>query len=347
MKRHSRRGLTAILALCAALLAPSLPLLAQGDAAPAKGPKAVVAEPMKDVGTVPTGEKIVQDFMIRNEGTAPLEISKVQPACGCTVAEFDKTIAPGATGKVHAAVDTKTFTGPIAKGVSVFTNDPANPQIQLTIKATVEPYIIAKPGYARFSVVKGEPKLGEIVQTLWANDGAPFKVLKVDSPIPGLETSFREATESERRPEGKGTQWRIEVKLTEQAPVGPLAEYINVITDHPKQKAVEIPVTGFVRPVLAATPPVADFGKVEVKEPLTRSLNLRNFATEPINVTSVEGNIKGIEAKLEPLQAGREYQVRVTLKPELAKGPFAGKLIVRTDSPKVPVLQVDLKGTVL
>jgi hypothetical protein len=347
MKRHSSRGLTAILALCAALLVPSLPLLAQGDAAPAKGPKAVVAEPMKDVGTVPTGEKIVQDFAIRNEGTAPLQITEVRPACGCTVAEFDKTVAPGATGKVHAVLDTKTFTGPISKGVSVFTNDPANPQIQLTIKATVEPYIISKPGYARFSVVKGEPNLGEIAQTLWANDGAPFKVLKVDTTIPGVVTSFREATEAERRPEGKGAQWRIAIKLTEQVQVGPLADYVNVYTDHPKQKMVEIPVSGFVRPILAATPPVADFGKVEVKEPLTRSLNLRNFATEPINVTKVEGDIKGIEAKLEPVQAGREYQVRVTLKPELAKGPFAGKLLVHTDSPKIPVLQVDLKGPVL
>ena len=114
MQRHVK---TAILALCAALLVAAS-VLAAGK------PKAVVVEPIKDTGTVAKGEKIVQDFLIRNDGDAVLEITSVQPACGCTVAEFDKTVAPGQTGKVHTVLDTATFNGPIAKGVSVFTNDP-------------------------------------------------------------------------------------------------------------------------------------------------------------------------------------------------------------------------------
>lgn len=343
MKRHSRRGSTAILALCAALLMPYLPAVAQ-DAAK---PKAVIAEAIKDAGTVPKGERITHDFVIRNEGAGPLQITDVRPACGCTVAEFDKTIAPGKSGAVHTVLDTSTFAGPIAKGVTVFTNDPANPQLQLTIKAKVEPYVIARPGYARFAVVQGEAKQGEIIQTLFATDGAPFSVLKVESSLPGLTTSFREAAQAERREEGEGKQWRVEMKLANSAPVGPLASYVSVHTDHPRQKIVQIPVTGFVRPVLAATPPVADFGRVEVKQPLSKALNLRNFASEPIKVTGIEENIPGIDAKLEALEEGREYQVRLTLQPELAKGPFSGKLLVRTDSPKIPLLQVDVKGTVL
>lgn len=351
MKRHSSLGSTAILALCAAI-AGMLIASPQGraqDAAKPAGPKAVVAEPMKDAGTVPTGEKITHDFTIKNEGVAPLTITSVRPACGCTVAEFDKTVAPGKTGSVHTVLDTSTFVGPISKAVTVYTNDPANPEIQLTIKAKVEPFIIAKPGYARFSVVQAEPRQGQIAQTLWANDGAPFAILKVESPMPGLSVTFREAAEAERRPEGKdkGKQWRVEMKLANDAPVGPLANYVSIHTNHPRQKVVEIPVTGFVRPVLAATPPVADFGKVEVKESLTKALNLRNFATEPINVTGIEDDMPSVDAKLEPVEAGREYLVRLTLKPEMGKGPFAGKLIVRTDSPKVPMLLVDVKGVVL
>ncbi len=112
---------------------------------------------------------------------------------------------------------------------------------------------------------------------------------------------------------------------------------MTVHTNHPKQKIVQIPVSGFVRPVVAITPPVADFGKIELKEPLKKALNIRNFATEPIKVTSVDPNLpKGIDAKLETLEEGREYQVRIILNPDLAKGPFLGKLVIHTDSPKVP-----------
>lgn len=340
MKRHSSLALAAILALCL-VASPALPLAAQGQ------PKAVAVEAVKDLGTIAKGEKATHDFVIRNEGDAPLEITAVRPACGCTVAEFDKTVAPGKTGTVHTVVDTSTFQGPISKGVTVSTNDPATPEIQLTMKLTVEPYIMAKPGYARFITVQGEAKEGDIAQTLWASDDAPFNILKVESPLPSLAVNFREATEKERKPEGKGKQWRVEMKLSNAAPVGPLADYVKVYTDHPKQKIVQIPVTGFVRPVIAVTPPVADFGEVDLKEPLTRSLNLRNFASEAINVTKVDSGAKGIVAEVQPLEAGREYQVRLTLKPGLSKGKFSDRLTVHTDSAKVPVIQVDVKGTVL
>jgi len=337
MQRHIK---TAILALCAALLVAAT-VLAAGK------PKAVAVEPIKDVGSVATGEKITNDFVIRNDGDAVLEITNVQPACGCTVAQFDKTIAPGQTGKVHAVVDTTTFNGPISKGVSVFTNDPDTPQIELTIRAKVEPYIAVKPGYARYITVQGEPLEGNIAQTLWATDGTPINVTGVDSPYPYLHVTYREAKPEERVGDNKAKQWRIEMKLSNDAKVGALSDYVTVHTDHPKQKIVQIPVSGFVRPVIAVTPPVADFGQIELKEPLRRALNVRNFATEPIKVTGVEQNLKGVEAKIEPLEEGREYQVRLVLNPEIGKGPFNGKLTIHTDSPKVPLLQVEVKGTVL
>jgi hypothetical protein len=337
MQRHLK---TAILTLCAALLVAAS-VLAAGK------PKAVAVEPIKDAGTVAKGEKIVHDFAIRNDGDAPLEITNVHPACGCTVAEFDKTIAPGQTGKVHAVVDTVTFNGPIAKGVTVFTNDPDTPQLELTVRAKVEPYVSVKPGYARYITVQGEPLEGSIAQTIWVPDGTPMEVTGVDSPWPFLKVTYREATTEERASDAKGKVWRVEMALSNDAKVGPLSDYVTVHTSHPKQKIVQIPVSGFVRPVIAVTPPVADFGKIELKEPLRKALNIRNFATEPIKVTSIEQTVKGIDAKLESLEEGREYQVRLVLDPTLGKGPFNGKITIHTDSPKIPLLEVELKGTVL
>jgi hypothetical protein len=342
-----RTQTTVILALCAIFLACTAAVAAAPAAPAAAQPKAVAVEPIKDAGTVPKGEKLSQDFAIRNDGNAPLQITDVRAACGCTVASYDKTIAPGKLGIVHVVVDTVTFTGPVAKGVTVITNDAANPQIELTVRAKVEPYIAVKPGFARYTIVRGEAKEGTIAQTLFAPDGAPMDVVKVDSPWPYLEVSFREAQEGERLPDIKVKQWRVETKLSSEAPVGPLAGYVTVHTNHPKQKVVEIPVSGFVRPVLAVTPPKADFGKIDVKEPLRRVFDVKNFATEPIKLIGVETSGQGIEAKIEPLEEGREYTVKLTVNQGIAKGPFHGKLTIHTDSPKTPVLEVELSGTVL
>jgi hypothetical protein len=327
---------------CALLVAATL--LAQG----AGKPKAVVTEPIKDVGFVAKGEVASHEFGIRNAGDAPLQIQEVRASCGCTATEFDKVIAPGQTGKVRLTLDTSTFSGPVAKGVTVLTNDPAAPTIELTIRARVEPFIKVKPGYARFITVQKEAKEGTIVQTLWAADRSPFEVVKVESPYPFLTVTHREAKPEERPKEvADQQQWRVEMHLSNDAPVGPLIEPVKVYTSHPRQKLVEIPVSGFVRPVMAVTPPVADFGQIEVKEPTRWAIHVRNFATEPIKLTSVMGTVPGIDFKIEPLREGREYEVVLTFKPELRKGPVNGKLTVVTDSPKVPKIEVELKGTVI
>lgn len=339
MNRHFR---TVILALgCAILVAASLFAQAAGQ------PKAVAAEPIKDVGVVAKGEKATHDFVLRNEGSVPLQITDVKASCGCTVADYDKTIAPGQTGKVRVAIDTATFNGPIAKGVTVFTNDPAAPQMELTIRAKVEPFISVKPGYARYIVVQGETQEGKISQTLWAPDGASFDVVKVESPYPHLKTSFREARPEERIADAPGKQWKVEMQLSNSSPVGPLSDSVQVHTNHPKQKLVQIPVSGFVRPTISVTPSVADFGQIELKEPLRKAINIKAFSTENVKVTGVQENIAGLDTQLEALEEGREYQVRVILKPEMVKGPFNGKLTILTDSPRMPKIEVELKGTVI
>ncbi|MGH9285970.1 MAG: DUF1573 domain-containing protein, partial [Thermoanaerobaculia bacterium] len=146
----------AIVTLSAAALLAAVPA-----AFAAAGPQAVVAEPVKDVGMVPKGETVVHEFVIKSDGDAPLEITAVQAACGCTATSYDRTIAPGKTGVVRVELDTTSFNGGIAKGVTAYTNDPANPAIQLTIKAKVEPLLAVRPGYARF-VKEGPEGVGKV-----------------------------------------------------------------------------------------------------------------------------------------------------------------------------------------
>ena len=134
----------AVLAAGLALLAPPAPGQAPTAAtAPstepgvAPPPRAIAAEPVWDAGIVAKGAQVAHEFTIRNTGTEMLQIREVRPACGCTVVSYDPAIPPGGEGKVRAEVDTGSFSGAIAKEVTVFTSDPGNPMIQLTIRAQV------------------------------------------------------------------------------------------------------------------------------------------------------------------------------------------------------------------
>ncbi len=339
------RNLYAILALCLTL-AGALTALAQEAATETRQPKAVAAEPVYDAGKVNKGEEVVLDFVIRNEGTAPLEITEVRPACGCTVADYDATIAPGASGKIHAVVDTTDFAGGIAKGMTVLTNDPDNPRIVLTIKATVEPSVYLRPGFARFIQPQNSDP-GTVEQIVFTQDVEDLKILEAQSPYPFLTVDTRLATEEEKQEQGKGNQWVVTLTLDYgKAPVGPLADYVRLTTNHPRQKEVGIPVSGFIRPMVVLTPAEADFGRIVVDDETGATVILKNYAVEDLAPTVEQDSLpEGVGVELQPVEEGRHYNVMITLGPELPRGEFEEKIRLRTGLAKQPVVEIPLRGT--
>lgn len=344
-----RSTLYAILTLCAALLA-ALPQVAgaTADAAEATDqPRAVVDEPIFDAGQVDKGAEVNHDFRIRNTGDQPLRIEEVRPACGCTVADYDETIAPGASGKIHAVLDTVDQSGAISKGLTVITNDPENPRLMLTIKAEVTPLVYLRPGFARFVQTEGSG-VGQVEQIIFTRSFDDLEVVEVESPYPFIMTEAREATEEERLEEATGRQWVVTVKLDyDQAPVGSLADYVRIHTNHPKQKTVSVPVSGFVRPMYVLTPEEADFGEVEVKEDGTwAAMILKNYASEDMDPT-VENAASlpdGIDVEVSPVEEGRQYRLEITLGDDLPKGAFNDVIRLKTGIEKNPTIEIPLSG---
>lgn len=309
-------------------------------------PRAVAEEMIKDFGSVNKGRRLAHEFVIRNEGDAVLEIMEVKPSCGCTVAQHPDSIPPGGSGVIKAAVDTRNFKGGIAKSVRVYTSDPENPQINLVIKANVRSAVEVDPGYARFIAVYGEPQKNS-VQTIWSDEMRGLRVTKVESPYPFVGVSFRKLTEEEEQPGVSGDRWQIEVSLDQDAPVGPLADFIVVTTNHPELQTLRIPISGFVRPVLSVTPRIADFGRRELTEPQTASLEIRNLSSRAVDLGEVSTDLDGLEASIESVETGRLYKVLLTLSPEMPKGNFEGRVTIDTNSDRQPTIEVSVKGVVL
>jgi hypothetical protein len=199
-----------------------------------KAPRLTLVEPLKDFGTVPKGEKIDWSFEIKNTGAADLEILAAKPACGCTVADFDKVIKPGATGKVTAHVDTTSFAGPISKAVTLETNDPNTPTAQVTIAAIVKPYVEAYPvGYVRYNMLQGDVEKQSV--TIYTEESEPFEILKVEAPQDWIKAEVKKLEGADVIPSIglKGAnQYKLDVTVGgPDAKIGPLAEKIKIITN--------------------------------------------------------------------------------------------------------------------
>ena len=102
---------------------------------------AIEGETVHDFGEVKEADgPATHTFIVKNEGDAPLIISRIVPACGCTLPEWTKEpIAPGKTGEIKVSYDTKNRPGPIGnKSVSVYSNGHTG-SIVLYINGTVIP----------------------------------------------------------------------------------------------------------------------------------------------------------------------------------------------------------------
>jgi hypothetical protein len=77
----------------------------------------------KNFGKIPEGEKLQVSFRFKNTGVTPLVIARVQPSCGCTVAEQpQEPIAPGGEGKITAVFNSEGHPGINQKTLHVTAN---------------------------------------------------------------------------------------------------------------------------------------------------------------------------------------------------------------------------------
>jgi len=350
----SKRIIVMMLALLVSVASLSAAEKAKdADVKSEKAPRLTLVEPVKDFGTVAKGDKLDWAFQIKNTGTADLQIIAAKPGCGCTVADFDKVIKPGEMGKVTAHVDTTNFAGPIAKTVTVESNDPSTPQATLTIHATVKPYVEAAPvGFVRYTMLQGDAQSQSI--TLYSEEDDPFEITKVETPGDWVKVNYTKiADEAQRINAGKVGQNQYKFDITVGGPdakIGPIAEKVHIISNSKHQPDYFISVTGVIRPTLRVEPQSVNFGETAPSDSAaTRVVTIRsnNLQTpEALNVTKAEATIPGVSASVKPTANKGEYEVTLQLAKDAKPGDIDGQVKIYTNDKINPVITLPVRGTV-
>lgn len=328
--------------------APAVKMVAE------KAPRLTIVEPVKDYGTIAKGEKLDWSFVVKNTGEGDLQIISAKPGCGCTVADFDKVIKPGETGKVTAHVDTAAFAGPIAKTVTLETNDPTTPTSQLTIHAIVKPYVEAFPaGFVRFNLLQGEADSQTVI--LYSEEDEPFQVTKVETPGDWVRASFEKITsEADKAPNvGKAGQNQYKVKITVGGPdikIGPLADKVHIMTTSKHQPDYFVSISGVIRPAFRVEPSALNFGEVSPADvAATRMVMLHSNnmkAPETFVVSKAESSVPAVVTSVKPGANKGDYEVTLQIAKDAKPGDVDGMVKIFTNDKVTPVVTVPMKATI-
>ncbi len=107
-------------------------------------PKTEITPRFFDFGQVEYGEVLEYTFKVKNTGNAVLEVKRVATSCSCTSASVSQNkIGPNQETDLIVKYDTGAMSGPHGHGkqeriIFIKTNDPINPQSEVTIHAFVK-----------------------------------------------------------------------------------------------------------------------------------------------------------------------------------------------------------------
>src|SRR5499427_5287940 len=91
-------------------------------------PRAVFAEKSFNFGKVKQGVEVTHKFQVKNEGTAPLLLDRVDFDLPGLSAKFKPEIPPGGEGFIQVDWNTTSFLGPIDVEAKVRSNDSVQPK---------------------------------------------------------------------------------------------------------------------------------------------------------------------------------------------------------------------------
>jgi hypothetical protein len=93
----------------------------------------------RDFGSIPEGQKLEVAYRFLNSGTKPLIIARVQPSCGCTVAEQpNEPIMPGKEGVIKASFNSEGRIGINHKKIYVIANTVGSQSNEINFSVLVQ-----------------------------------------------------------------------------------------------------------------------------------------------------------------------------------------------------------------
>ena len=307
-----------------------------------------------DFGRLMEGEKTEYSYRFRNAGGEPLIIGDIRTSCGCTAALVSaKRVAPGEEGEIRVTFDSSGRPGKTHKTITVWSNDPDTPKVTLTLSGIVWSEVEITPrrigfGYvdrATLESTSGKEEKREGLRT-WKEVHVKFPtdpklhVTRVVATSNALEVEVmpRDAEDS-----GEDV---VRIGITPEAPIGPLTEEVTIFTTSKVKPTVSVWVRANVRGDLVVTPRSLALRVSKKDTSYVRQVFVWKKGKKDLRVVAVEDRTGIFTANVVELKSGEKYRIDLTLKSDAKAGPIKGKVIVRTNYPEQPEVEISVYGRI-
>ena len=269
------------------------------------------------------------------------------------MAEFDSAIPPGGQGQVTASIDSTRFKNKVSKTVTLTSNDPDNPRLALRLSAEILVAVDVQPNDRVF--VRG--KLGEIAPqalSIVSNTGQVFDITEVQKRSDEIKVSFVPAPELAKEPTGQpkpklnkaavasgASAYRMTIEFGDGLRPGRLSDRLRLVTTHEEMSNIDITVSGQVQGNVVVQPERLFFfnnrnGTNETRKEVTISKR----PTGGLEIKRITSTDATFQTQVIPVSPGLEYKIEVTRSPGSEGSQASGRLVIETNDPQQPRLEV-------
>lgn len=134
----------------------------------------------QNLGKINQNKELQFIFTFINKGDMPLKILAVTPTCDCiTMEESQDEIKPGAKGAIKGVFNSKKYTGSIIRSIFIRTNDPANENIDLVIKANILAKYLLNTNIIAIDKIKGKKDIIKNEITIESVQNEPIEINEI------------------------------------------------------------------------------------------------------------------------------------------------------------------------
>jgi len=145
-----------------------------------KAPKIQFEKLIHNFGNVSPATTHICEFNFTNTGDGTLEILEIEQTCGCTPSVLSKSAyAPGEKGSLKVGFYSDTQLGRTSKPIYIYSNDEANPEVELSVQANITAKIDYEP--KKLDLMLNQPNANCPTITIRSLDNQPFSITSFKS----------------------------------------------------------------------------------------------------------------------------------------------------------------------
>lgn len=241
-----------------------------------------------DFGAVARGAKVEHRFVIKNLYVEDVHVSGVRSSCGCTTPRVEQeTLKTHEETAVVAHFNTDTFLGTRSATLTVTFDKPYYAQVQLRVKGYIRSDIVVTPDHIDFGSVDQGAAAEKSVEIAYAGRG-DWQITGVRS---GSEHLQAEVVETRRT--GSEVSYRLDARLSADAPAGTLHEELTLLTNDRRATQFPICVEGRVTAALTVSPASVLLGSLQPGQQVTKQIVLQ--AKRPFRIVEIRCDDQGFE----------------------------------------------------